>query len=528
MTFLYPLTPIAYENESAGSFITRFIQLNSYQHPSAIYKKCADIKNVEAFISTISHQDKFESFLSKMWLDRKNYQLALTRESSTQCSDIVWKSVILPDRFFQNDLQHYCPLCLKEKEYWRKDWLLKLNFACPKHDVMLLNQCPKCLNKLSIMRSRISICTKCDADIRETPGQTCNSMKVLHWLNYIFSQPNQEFVECFKDLWKKIGKFNVQNELQMTVEELSILAYEFFCDKEGFQNSINTIVLNQALSLHPRIALLAFLSKDRFTQKYKYFIKTVCSKYEYSLIQNNENFISIQDCQKVLDLKKEAITYLIKNHWLDINSRKDKISIASITKCLFKEKEIRFLLKTSLEKDLQIHNDSQFYTLTQASKLLKVNSETIRFLIKDKLLNTLSNDLNKSTTHYIDKKSLYKFHNEKILLGALAKEFDVTPTNLTEKLACINIHPVHGPHIDQTRNNIFLRSSIKNLTRDLILSIKNYQTTSGRKRHKSMQPYEISNANFIPLKEAALILGKSPLQVAQLAARNILKKKVIK
>lgn len=49
----YPLTPLPHNQESAGSFITRLIQLNSYQHPAAIYKNRAGINSVEEFVSTI-------------------------------------------------------------------------------------------------------------------------------------------------------------------------------------------------------------------------------------------------------------------------------------------------------------------------------------------------------------------------------------------------------------------------------------------------------------------------------------------
>ena len=109
-------------------------------------------------------------------------------------------------------------------------------------------------------------------------------------------------------------------------------------------------------------------------------------------------------------------------------------------------------------------------------------------------------------------------------MGALAKELKVNPTNLTEKLASLGIQPIHGPNIDQTRSNIFLRASIKDINQEKLISIKQYTTSAGRKKFKDSAPF--LDANYITLNEAAKLLGKSLLQVAQLAAKSILIKKL--
>ncbi|WP_462160804.1 TniQ family protein [Pseudoalteromonas maricaloris] len=38
----------------------------------------------------------------------------------------------------------FCPTCLKEGEYWRDKWVLKVSMCCTKHKVWLVDRCTKC------------------------------------------------------------------------------------------------------------------------------------------------------------------------------------------------------------------------------------------------------------------------------------------------------------------------------------------------------------------------------------------------
>ncbi|MEB3768176.1 TniQ family protein [Acinetobacter sp. MD2] len=520
----YPLTPLPYNQESAGSFITRLIQLNSYQHPAAIYKSRAGINSVEEFVSTIRHQEKFKIFLSKINLDPSNVCLALSRESNTQRSNIRWNNVILPDSFFHNDLQHYCPLCLKDKEYWRKDWLFKLNYACSIHNIKLLSHCPKCFKKLNIVRARLSFCVKCQTDIRIAPNIACSSMRVQNWLDQIFDQADTQLVEHFKNFWRKLEKINSINKLGMSIEGMATLAYDFFNHSAKFQNSLSSILLSKIPNLHPRIVLLPFLTRDKFITSYKSLIQDACSSWIFPNNHVDLNPLAWKDCLKILDKNKDEFESLIVLGWLPPIRKTEQIyfSTSDITNCLMQPRQLDFALSQIKTDHLNNKNGSGFYTLQQAASYLNVNTETIRFLIRDQLLPVSKNS--KGVTHSILPKPLHDFHDSKILLGALAKELKVNSTNLTEKLASLGIQPVHGPNIDKTRTNIFLRNSIKTLSQEKLNDIKQYATSTGRKKLQCST--QAVDSNYITLNEAAKLLGKSLLQVAQLAAKSILIKKL--
>lgn len=520
----YPLTPLPYNQESAGSFITRLIQLNSYQHPAAIYKSRAGINSIEEFVSTIRHQEKFKIFLSKINLDPSNAYLALSRESNTQRSNIRWKNVILPDKFFYDDLQHYCPLCLKDKDYWRRDWLFKLNYACSIHNIKLLSHCPKCFKKLNIVRARLSFCVKCQTDIRIAPNIACSSMRVQNWLNQFFDQADTELVEHFKNFWSKLEKINSINKVGMSIEGMATLAYDFFNHSAKLQNSLSFILLSKIPHLHPRIVLFPFLNRDKFITSYRSLIQDACTSW---ILPNNHvdlNPLPSKDCLKILDKNKDEFKALIVLGWLTPIRKTEQIyfSVSDITNCLMQSEQLDFALSQIKKDHLNNKSDSEFYTVHQAAKILNVNTETIRFLIKDQLIPISTNS--KGVTHNILPKPLHDFHDSKILLGALAKELKVNPTNLTEKLASLGIQPIHGPNIDKTRTNIFLRTSIKPISQEKLNDIKQYTTATGRKKFKNSAA--VLDANHITLNEAAKLLGKSHLQTAQLAAKSILIRKL--
>lgn len=59
-----------------------------------------------------------------------------------------------------------CPGCLDEKLYCRKIWELSPVTACPIHQCLLLQDCPKCGQTINWSRPKINLC-QCNYDFRE-------------------------------------------------------------------------------------------------------------------------------------------------------------------------------------------------------------------------------------------------------------------------------------------------------------------------------------------------------------------------
>lgn len=75
----------------------------------------------------------------------------------------------------KNNGQYFCPLCLGENiPYYKKQWRLAWNVACPTHQVQLHLHCPKCSHVFSphlIGPSGYHLheCTLCGYDLRNVP-----------------------------------------------------------------------------------------------------------------------------------------------------------------------------------------------------------------------------------------------------------------------------------------------------------------------------------------------------------------------
>lgn len=51
----------------------------------------------------------------------------------------------------------YCPECLKEKEYLKKEWRLSFYTVCPKHNRFLLDSCPECGEPVFLTKRKLDI-----------------------------------------------------------------------------------------------------------------------------------------------------------------------------------------------------------------------------------------------------------------------------------------------------------------------------------------------------------------------------------
>src|SRR5690606_1054780 len=150
------------------------------------------------------------------------------------------------------------------------------------------------------------------------------------------------------------------------------------------------------------------------------------------------------------------------------------------------------------------------------------NYETARKLANMGWFNIERNELTVGETKQFSKKKLHEFDNKYTLVALLAKQLKVNPTNLVEKLVSIGIKPVHGPHIDSTPINIFLKTDVQHISTADLEVIQHYPTRTGRQKDKLESI--TTSTDYYSLKEAAALLGISPNKVAVLVQRGILSK----
>ena len=115
----------------------------------------------------------------------------------------------------------------------------------------------------------------------------------------------------------------------------------------------------------------------------------------------------------------------------------------------------------------------------QVSEMLNTYHAVVADLIDRNIIHLVSESV--EIRHLISKSSVEEFNDNYILVGALAKLHDLNATNLSEKLAELNVLPISGPKIDGALVAIYSREDISELDFSQVKEMENYSTKTGRK-----------------------------------------------
>jgi hypothetical protein len=157
------IAPDPYTDESLIGYIARLTALNGYTKTSWIYEKSGLMTSNRHIIN-----------LNKMSPSTSLYLLGLLTENS---QDILWMGTfhnnLLSDENISKEISETirngaftyrnkkcCPLCLKEKNYFRKLWELTIYNVCHKHNCLLIKKCPNCENEINLSTVPLGKC-KC-------------------------------------------------------------------------------------------------------------------------------------------------------------------------------------------------------------------------------------------------------------------------------------------------------------------------------------------------------------------------------
>jgi excisionase family DNA binding protein len=89
----------------------------------------------------------------------------------------------IPRRFIASQTDtRVCPLCLEEGEsYGRLHWGVLPVVTCPRHHILLVDQCPVCQKAIPVLRSSLTCCPQCQrGDYRQAPIIPLVDVPLLH------------------------------------------------------------------------------------------------------------------------------------------------------------------------------------------------------------------------------------------------------------------------------------------------------------------------------------------------------------
>ncbi|WP_151810624.1 TniQ family protein [Acinetobacter bereziniae] len=528
---LIPAIPTPFPDETAGSFLIRLIKLNGHIHSSTFYRSRIDLKYKETLSSIITHDYLFLNILKKFQLPHYLKELSLKRHSSTLRGCVIWKNKLsIPDYFFSNDVERFCPLCLKEIPYWRKIWLVKPYYACLKHQIRLHTTCPRCQSTLSSLRTEVCICSKCLGDIRncEIEAVSDEQTKHIRWFLEFIEIEEQEKFNLLKIFWSTLKKFSAHDPVPPSIELLLELTYLFFMDRDSSRERMVDWISQRSHQVHPRIQLAPFLIVDTmyFGQYTKKILEQLPVPTELAP-EHTFHLLTIQESYQILDICYSTIQRWIRDNKLQYVASKD---IPKNRKFLSSLDVEYILVQKALhppQKKMKLppRKDGRRLNISDVATKLNVHYENIRCLIRTRYLKAEKLLVRFSWAYYINSKDLEEFNDTYILVSTLAKKLKVTPQNLTEKLASINIHPISGPHIDGEFNNIFFQESVRHLSREVVEKIVNYPTLTGRYPSFEEQLPK-PPPTYVSLSEAANKLNISPNKTARLVKKGFLERDI--
>ncbi len=187
-----------FKNELFSSWIARNATINFLQTPSFVnyffpeYKNRLLNRDADLFLD-----EKMSLNFSRRMLMKpndifntslKSYQGYLAENITSNTRNNLISPVKIKGTYPAKYGLKYCPMCLKEKEYFRKEWRLSFYTVCLKHQCFLVDSCPNCKEPLLITKRKLDIesfnCWNCGYIFKNSEVEHIDkNSKSLLWLN---------------------------------------------------------------------------------------------------------------------------------------------------------------------------------------------------------------------------------------------------------------------------------------------------------------------------------------------------------
>ena len=515
------IKPIPYSNETPASFLIRAAEANGF---SSVFVLCQvqATSDSKALDSSVTHQEKFGKLLRRINLSKDYMSLGFQLQGSTINTRRVYGKTYIEYFLFRKDCRAFCPICLTEKPYWRRDWLLRPYTVCIKHHIQLYDHCPNCQKELGIGRNKILICNHCGNDLRLVTCQQADA-NPIQWFMSLIRNGCQRILNDFFHYWIALEKLDrCLNNIEIDHNRLQI-TYEYFINPEQSKRTLSNIINTNIPYAHPEIQVVNFRRRSIKLSKYIDSVLELCHEVKAPAPNPYQQYFKFIDTRAILNISNFRLSTLIN---------KGIIPIDPLKPYLISSKDIEKLLLSGIHKkhlegprEISIKEEHLLDTVAIAA-LLNVHPEIVRHLGLNSWLKIEKKKVNGFIKNVTTVSDFEVFNNSYILVGTLAHKFNVNSTNLAEKLKHYGIHPIAGPRIDGFKTTLFYKKDVERITRAMITSLEHYHTNTGRLSHnRSKQVYYESDSElYISLKEAAQELHISPAKVAVLIQNHILKK----
>jgi hypothetical protein len=401
--------PNPFPDESLLGYIARLSEVNGYKSPKDILK----------IFQSIDYQ--FTSNLPKRIYMNSDPLMELTGKSYSTLKPMIYARMDYHKYKFMNSAvafrmiepcrPKFCPLCLREKSYYRIIWDFSLVTVCPAHKCLLISNCPECNSELDIYLNGFGKC-KCGFDLRETQAVEELSETEFRITEHVYLLLGLRTSES--DLIRfhnPLINFSL-DEFSLLIDYFSKLLLRMY-DTEDNPNYRKTSNYNWHVALQTALAIF-----DNFPQNYLLFvqeqIKAPCfadSEHDYASFSRYypslhnaspdsswsfiykafiENIYSLLKKNSIVSKKKR---YIPQARYIPIAEAQKNLNVT--------KKEFKFLLSTGQldvkyldwrEKHLFVKSDS--YLIIKSEKLTWIKDSELasQLDISDELVKQLAYD----------------------------------------------------------------------------------------------------------------------------------------
>ncbi len=174
-----------YPDELFTSWLARNATINYLQTPTFINCYFPEYKNrlLNRDADIFADEEISENFAKRMLLKPEDVFQTSLRSYAGYLSETVAGStrnplispIKLRGGYPRIKGLRYCPKCLKEKEYFRKEWRLSFYAVCPKHGLFLIDSCPECGEPVLLTKRKLDMesfnCWNCGFVYKEAESE---------------------------------------------------------------------------------------------------------------------------------------------------------------------------------------------------------------------------------------------------------------------------------------------------------------------------------------------------------------------
>ncbi len=281
------------KNELFTSWLARNATINFLQTSTFINKYFKKYKNwfVNRDLDVLNNDRFFTDFASRSGIDVNILKQTSLQSYTGYLAEIIYdntrNNLISPVKIrgTYNKLNglKYCPLCLKEHNYFKKEWRLAFYNICPEHSVIMLDRCPNCGEPLTITKRKYDIekfnCYNCGFVFEEAKIELINEKsKSVEMLKKAMDILNKGWFEFDGRVYYSIVYFKI-------VKQLAKLIYN-----RGFRE--NYTLLKELEYLNIDLAKIE-LTSSKFMEEF-IEIKEALTLFTaiFDILQNSKNLIS--------------------------------------------------------------------------------------------------------------------------------------------------------------------------------------------------------------------------------------------